>query len=164
MKIIKTLALLALILLTGPTACTIRFVDGPQPQGGGYGQLPPGRFVKKTYLVGQETHGYRPEVQVRAKGLDQTTQEKLRDELDTWAIERVKRGEQPPTNEELTAEAQRRAGTQDVQARAGNNFNSTTTAIPRKLVSKKVVDPAMLAEDQRKEAMRRFYENLPRGQ
>ncbi len=160
MKLIKTLALLALILLAGPTTCVhVRYVDGPGPQGGYGQQLPPGQFVKSTYLVGQEAHGYRPQVQVRAKGLDQAAQEKLRDELDTWA---VKKGEKPPTDEELTAEAQRRAGTQDVQARAGNVFENTTTAVPRKLVSKKVVDSSTLTGAQKEEAQRRFYENLQR--
>lgn len=164
MKFVQILVLVLTVLLAGPIACVnVRYVDGPQPQGGGYGQqLPPGKFVKSKYLVGQETHSYQPQIQVRAKGLDQITLEKLRDELCSWAIEKVKGGGQPPTDEELTVEAQHRAGTQDVQARAGNNFNSTKTAIPRKLVLRKVVDPSTLTEAQKEEAQRRFYENLQR--
>lgn len=174
MKNIVIRLLLALVVMflsacVAPENALVRIRIGGGSGGGYAGQPQVGQqnpqqgdmYVKNQYLVGKETHGYHPQVEVQSKeGLDLSAREKLKNELDAWAIKKVDNKEPPPTDEEFTKEAQRRAGTLDVQARAGNSFNNTTTAVPRELVSRKVVDPSTLTPTERSEAQRRFYENL----
>ncbi len=73
-NIVRAILLILVVILAGPTACTIRIVDhGPQSQNSGYGQQPrQGGWLKTDLEVGRDHHKGDTSIEV---GSDELTRE-----------------------------------------------------------------------------------------
>ncbi len=154
---------------SGPPGCQIPGDGhgGPPGQRSQEGRIVDngGFYSKNKWQNGVNEHTYSVKVGVSSFNHALTESEKvgLANNLEAWAVAKVKDGGRPPTDADVTAEAQRRVGHNRVRAKVENNFSENFISQERKLVSREKVEAEDVPEPSRSglqnQAQENFYKN-----
>lgn len=122
-------------------------------------------FHRPKWQNGVTHHEYSVKISVSSFNQVLTESEKvaLANRLEEWAVAKVKAGGQPPTDADITAEAQRMVGHKRVRAKVENNFSENFIAQERTLVSREKIAAEDVPEDARVRLEQRAKENFYRN-